>query len=154
MLRCRRRTRHIDKHESSPMREFVFVTRSQPKVLETERILGWRLQQESLDLPEIQSVELEDVVRYKAQEAFRELGGRPVLVEDSGLFLDAWQGLPGALVRWFEETVGAEGICRMLEGFDERGATARTVVAIHDGDYRFFVGEARGSIASFPRLPA
>jgi len=143
--------RQVDENESSPLRDLTFVTRSDAKVLETERILGCTIRRVNFDLPEIQAVELEQVVRRKAEDAYRALGQRPVLVEESGLFLDAWNGLPGALVRWFEETVGAEGICRMLDSFSERGATARTGVAVHDGSCRVFVGEARGMIAARPR---
>jgi XTP/dITP diphosphohydrolase len=35
---------------------------------------------------------------------------RPVLVDDTGLVLNAWNGLPGALIAWFLRSVGVEGI--------------------------------------------
>ena len=34
----------------------------------------------------------------------------PVLVDDTGLSIQAWNGLPGAIVVWFLRTVGPQGI--------------------------------------------
>jgi non-canonical purine NTP pyrophosphatase (RdgB/HAM1 family) len=133
------------------MREWVFVTSSRPKFAEAERILGRRLIQHYLDLPEVQALDLETVIASKAQLAYKALGGAPVIVEDTGLFIDCWKGLPGALVRWFEETVGPGGICAMLEGFANRRARAQTIVAAYDGSLEMFSGEVQGQIALAPR---
>ncbi|MFL2916607.1 MAG: non-canonical purine NTP pyrophosphatase, partial [Nitrospinia bacterium] len=48
------------------------------------------------DLFEVQSPDLDVVVRHKAQQAYESLQ-YPVMVEDSGLLFHAWNGLPGAL---------------------------------------------------------
>ena len=133
------------------MRDWVFVTSSRDKFFEAERILGGRLTQKSIDLPEIQSIELERVISRKAQLAWETLGRVPVMVEDTGLFIESWKGLPGALIRWFEDTVGASGICRMLEGYSDRTARAQTMIATYDGSLETFVGEIRGRIAETPR---
>ena len=41
----------------------------------------------------------------KAADAYA-LFRRPVLVDDTGLAIRAWNGLPGALIAWFLDTVG------------------------------------------------
>ena len=133
------------------MREWTFVTSSKAKLVEAERILGRRLIQQDLDLPEIQALDLETVIAAKAQLASDALGGVPIIVEDTGLFIECWKGLPGALIRWFEETVGVAGICSMLEGFADRSARAQTIVAAYDGSLEMFSGEVRGQIARAPR---
>ena len=133
------------------MRDWIFVTSSRAKLVEAERILGRRLIQHDLDLPEIQALDLETVIAAKAQLAYEALGGAPVIVEDTGLFIECWKGLPGALVRWFEETVGPAGICSMLQGFADRSARAQTIVAAYDGSLEVFSGEVRGQIAQAPR---
>lgn len=128
----------------------VFVTGSPGKLAEARRILGAELESRQLDLPEIQSVELEAVIEAKVRVAFAELHV-PVIVDDTGLFFDAWNGLPGALVKWFVETVKPEGICRMLDSFADRSAVARTVVGWYDGvELRSYSGEVRGRIAAVP----
>ena len=133
------------------MRDWIFVTSSREKLLEAERILGRRIVQKQLNLPEIQSLELEEVIAKKARLAYDTLGHVPVIVEDTGLFVACWKGLPGTLIRWFEETVGPAGICLMLDGFPDRSAHAQTIVATYDGSLKIFSGEVKGRITDAPR---
>src|SRR5215208_1227287 len=95
----------------------TFVTKSSEKVAEAERIIGRTLEQCSVNLPEIQAIRLEEVIESKAEYAFKSLQGKTVIVEDTGLFIEAWNGLPGALVKWFVECVGAEGMSDMMQPF-------------------------------------
>lgn len=130
---------------------FVFVTGSSGKLREAERILGYKLEHHNIELPEIQSVEVEQVVTFKVMRAFSEVG-RPVLIEDTGLFIEAWNGLPGALIKWFVKCVEVSGICRMLKDFPDRRAWAKTVVATYDGktEPTLFTGVVEGQIALTP----
>jgi len=128
----------------------LFVSSNAGKVREVEAILGEPVEQLDLDLPEIQSLDVEAVAREKALTAF-ERAGRPVVVEDTGLYIDALQGLPGALVRWFLVTIGPAGICDLIPHGAERGARARSAVAFCDGEtVEIFTGETIGSIAPHP----
>jgi non-canonical purine NTP pyrophosphatase (RdgB/HAM1 family) len=129
----------------------AIATSNPHKVREIQAILGRPLEQVSLDLPEIQAVEVSAVIRHKARQAFH-AAGRAVLVEDTGLYFHAWNGLPGALIRWFMDSVGNEGLCRMLDGFADRRATARTCLGYFDGEEEhIFTGAIEGSIALHPR---
>jgi XTP/dITP diphosphohydrolase len=88
--------------------QFKFVTGNPNKAKEAGDILGIPLEQvEVADLFEIQTQDLDELVSHKAQQAYDALHC-PILVEDSGLVFQAWKGLPGALVKWFETTVGCE----------------------------------------------
>jgi non-canonical purine NTP pyrophosphatase (RdgB/HAM1 family) len=124
------------------------VTGNVNKVREASEILGLELEQVTLnDLYEVQTNDLNDLVRDKLHQAYKKLQ-QPVLVEDSGLLFSAWNGLPGALVKWFETSVGCEGMLKMLEPFDNREAWAVCYVALQDGsDIMVAKGEVRGSIA-------
>lgn len=129
----------------------TFVTSSANKLAEVERILGRRLVQASLPLDEIQAIELETVVRHKAQQAYARLG-QPVLVEDTGLAFTAWNGLPGALIKWFLVALGPHGICKLLHGETNRAATASTLFGYGNGsEYRVFTGTVLGIIPEAPR---
>lgn len=122
------------------------ATKNQNKLREFSQILGVELQQIDIDLQEPQGLDVAEVVRQKAREAF-ERTGKFVLVEDTGLEFDAWNGLPGALVKWFLQSVGNEGILRMLEGETNRHATARTAIGFYNGqECQVFLGETRGSV--------
>ncbi len=61
--------------------DLVFVTSNRGKVREAEAVLGRALDHLALDLPEIQSLDLEEVVRAKVAAAWQQLqrpgaGGR------------------------------------------------------------------------------
>lgn len=131
-------------------RALLFVSSNAGKVREVEEMLGEPVKQLALDLPEIQSLDVEAVVREKALTAF-ERAGRPVVVEDTGLYIDALQGLPGALVRWFLVTIGPAGICALIPSGAVRGARARTAVAFCAGEtVEIFTGETTGTIVQRP----
>jgi non-canonical purine NTP pyrophosphatase (RdgB/HAM1 family) len=133
------------------MISFIFVTQSSEKLKEAERILGTRLNRSNIELPEIQAVEVEDVVVDKVIKAY-EFIRKPVIVEDTGLFIDAWNGLPGALIKWYLQRAGTENICKMMQGFSNKKATAKTIVATYDGieEPHIFSGETKGKISMTP----
>ncbi len=131
--------------------QLVFVTSNLNKLREAEAVLGLALEHRALDLEEIQSLDLEEVVRRKAAVAFRRLG-RPVLVEDTALELGGLSGFPGPLVRWLLLSVGPEGICRLARCFDDASATARCIACTSDGREEVLgVGAVRGRIVARPR---
>jgi non-canonical purine NTP pyrophosphatase (RdgB/HAM1 family) len=132
------------------MMTVLFVTTSDNKLSEAQRVLNRPIERSSIHLVEPQEVELEPVVIAKAQQAFEKLRV-PVVVDDSGLFIAAFNGLPGALVRWFLQRVGPEGICEMVNHLPSREAIAQTAVAYHDGQVMVFQGSVKGRISEFPR---
>lgn len=127
----------------------TFVTSNEDKVREAEAILDMQLERESIDLQEIQAVDVEDVARQKATDAYRTVD-QPVIVEDTGLLFAALNGFPGALTKWALKTAGNEGLCNFLD--DYREATAVTVIGYADGnEIQTFKGEVSGEIAYEPR---
>ena len=130
------------------MHPMLFATTNENKVREVREILGDAVEQVSIDLLEPQGIRVEDVVRIKAKDAFRQ-AGKPTLVEDTGLEIAAWNGLPGALISWFLDTVGNEGILTMLADETGRAAIAKTAIGFFDGKKdHLFVGEVSGTISN------
>jgi XTP/dITP diphosphohydrolase len=133
----------------------IFVTTNEHKRREVQDILGFALGRADLDLPEIQAIDPADVATEKARAAREALGDTdlPVLVEDSGLMVDAWGGFPGALTKWLMQSVGNEGLLRMFAPGDDRSARAVCVVALAEAGGRVltFRGEVRGTVAESPR---
>ncbi len=128
----------------------LFVSSNAGKVREVEAFLGAPVERLDLDLPEIQALDVAEVARHKALAAFAR-AGRSVVVEDTGLYVDALHGLPGALVRWFLGTIGAGGVCGLIPPGADRAARARTAVAYCDGgEVELFLGETRGVIVAAP----
>ena len=133
------------------LEDLVFVTSNLDKLREAEEVLGVKLDHHALDLPEIQSLNLEEVVRAKARVAVERLG-MPVLVEDTSLELAGLGGFPGPLVRWLLSSVGPAGICRLASAFDETQATARCLACAANSVTEVLgLGTVQGRIALSPR---
>lgn len=126
--------------------KLTFITGNQDKADYLAKWLGIAVPHQKIDLPELQSLELEAVVAHKAREAYAQLG-TPVLVEDVALSFAAFGTLPGTYVKWFLQEVGNEGMLRMLQGFDDRSATAHIMYGLYDGTtLHTFSGQTRGTV--------
>lgn len=129
----------------------TFITGNPAKAAQLSRHLAFPIQHKKLDLPEVQSLDLDEVVRYKAKEAYSVLR-QPVLVEDTGLSFNAMGQLPGPLIKWFLKELGNAGLCTLLDNYSDRSAIAKVVCGIYDGKtMNLFSGEANGSISSIPK---
>ena len=131
--------------------EVTLVTGNRNKVEEARRILGINLKSVSVDLPEIQSLDIKEVLRAKADEAWRQLQ-RPLIVDETGLQLEAMNGFPGPLIKWLLEAVGTIGICRIASNENEFSATACCALMYRD-EHQQLVAQAdiSGRITSRPR---
>jgi len=124
-----------------------FATKNINKLREVNEILGHSLKQIVVELYEPQGLDVAEIIHEKAEDAFRKTG-KFVLVEDTSLEFSAWNGLPGALIKWFLETVGNEGLLKMFAGVENRRAVAKTAVGFFDGSKaHVFVGKIEGTIS-------
>ena len=115
------------------------------------RQLGVELPHRKIDLLELQSTDLHEIVAHKLEQAFS-VCKQPVLVEDVSLVFNALGDLPGPYIKWFVEHAGDEACCRMLDGFKDRSAVIRCTFGYYDGErMEFFDSELPGSIADRPR---
>jgi XTP/dITP diphosphohydrolase len=131
--------------------EILFATSNIEKAKELQSVLQRPVQHIKIDLPELQTLEVNDVIEHKAREAFRQVG-KPILVEDTSLSIIAWNGLPGALIRWFLKSVGNTGICRMMQNFENSEAIAEVCIGYFDGaQFHAFHGVIHGRITRIPR---
>ncbi|MGC2288333.1 MAG: non-canonical purine NTP pyrophosphatase [Thermoplasmata archaeon] len=132
--------------------DLTFVSTNAGKFGEVRRILteyGVKVRWSRRALPEVQAERLETVVGAKLAAA-EHIGDR-VLVEDSGLFLPSLDGFPGVYSAYAFNTIGLEGVLRLLRGRGRR-ATFRTVAGLSIGARRWIrTGECRGRIADHPR---
>jgi non-canonical purine NTP pyrophosphatase (RdgB/HAM1 family) len=106
------------------VRDFLLVSGNRGKIAEARLIAGPDLPAAELDLPEIQSLDMLEILRAKAAAAWEALG-RPVVVEEAGLELVALNGFPGPLIKWMLQAVGSDGIARTAEALGDVRATAR-----------------------------
>lgn len=128
----------------------AFVTGNPSKAEQLEKYVATKVAHKKLDLDEIQSLSLEEIVKHKVMEAYKYVQG-PVLVEDTSLTFDALGKLPGPLIKWFLQELGNDGLSNMLHGYPSRKATAEVLFGYYDGiTFKTFKGEVAGTIAKTP----
>lgn len=129
----------------------TLVTGNPNKLAEARRLCGHDLRAAEVDLPEIQSLDLSQVLAAKAEEAFRRLR-RPVIVEETGLELTSMNGFPGPLIKWMLDAMDAEGVARAALALGDPAARAHCMLLFWDGERRRQAeGETRGRLVLPPR---
>lgn len=104
--------------------KICYVTGNELKIKLAKKIfkdLDVEIIQENIDTPEIQSLDCEEVSKYSAKYASNLLG-KPVLKNDTAFCIEALDNFPGALAKYCESTIGADGYIKLLEGKENRGA--------------------------------
>jgi len=72
----------------------------------------------------------------------------PCRVEDSGFFVEELNGFPGTYSKYVQETIGNEGILKLLEGKENRNAYFKTVIGYCDENgVKLFKGIVRGKVS-------
>ncbi len=99
---------------------------------------------------EIRSDSVVEIARTAAVHAFEQLG-RPIVVDDTALFIDALNGFPRTYPAFVLQTIGVDGVLRLMDGIEDRSARFVTAVGFaDDGVVETFVGEMRGHISDRP----
>jgi len=133
------------------MKSLTFITGNAEKARQLGKYLSFDVSHAKLDIPEIQSLDLEEVATEKAKAAYVILR-TPVLIEDTSLTFKALNKLPGTLIRWFFESIGNEGLSKLLDGYVNRDATAETCFALCDETgVHLFRNFIQGTVADEPR---
>lgn len=133
------------------MSRLTFITGNENKARQLMAWLDFPLLHKKIDLAEIQTLDLEELVRHKALEAYSKIK-QPALVDDTALSFHALGKLPGTFVKFFLKELELEGCCRLLDSFSDRSATALVMYGLTiDGVIvHTFLGETTGSIAKHP----
>jgi len=125
-----------------------FVTSNRDKLREASELLRRPLLVVNVELEEIQTIDLEQLVRHKVNQAFRRLRA-PLIVEDTALGFKAWGGLPGPFIKFFVERMGLAALVDALSPFDLWDAEAACGVGFHDGEQvHYFQGRTLGTIVA------
>lgn len=132
------------------MKNVTFITGNQSKADFLAKYLDDEIKHEKIDLDELQSLDLQVITEHKAKQAYKKINS-PVLVEDVSFVINALGQLPGPLIKWFEQSLGLEGICQLVDKLGNREAVARVCFAFYDGELlKFFNGEVAGLVTDRP----
>jgi inosine/xanthosine triphosphate pyrophosphatase family protein len=123
-----------------------FATTNRIKFEEAEWVFPG-LEQMALELHEVQALDPAAVVEHKLSQIARIGVEEAVLVEDTALIAGGWDGLPGALVRWFVDRWGAQRLRDMLVRDGDCGAVATSAVGCYlDGEAEVWCGSLSGRL--------
>jgi XTP/dITP diphosphohydrolase len=128
----------------------LFATGNPGKFKEVKAVFSkYGIELERLDdeYPEIQSDTLEDVVDWGLGWLW-ERHRRPIIIDDSGLFVRSLGGFPGVFSAYVFMSIGCEGIIKLLEGEEDRSAAFRCCAGFsaQDGRKTIVIGSAEGCI--------
>ena len=132
------------------MRRIIFASTNASKFKEISLLLrdfGIEIEFVRFRTVEIQSDSLEEIALKKSKVAYEKIG-RPLIVEDTGLFINSLNGFPGPYSSYVFQTIGNSGILDLLSNKENRFALFRSVIAYNDGNAKMtFTGETRGTIS-------
>lgn len=138
------------------MKEVNFATTNKGKIASVQRVCenyGITVVSVRLNLPEPQTTDLREIARVKVLEAHR-LTRCPIIAQDTGFFLSAWNDFPGPFVKFALDTMGLEGFMTLAK---ERSGECefRECLAFYNeisSPYpKIFESVIKGTIAPEPR---
>ncbi len=133
------------------MRKIIFVTGNAHKVKEAGEILsplGIVVEQNDCGYPELQADFLEEIAKFGAEWAANKLN-HEVIVDDSGLFIEALGGFPGPYSAYVFDKLGNRRILCLMEGETNRNAVFKCAIGYCRPNEKalVFSGEVKGKIA-------
>ncbi|NOU98083.1 hypothetical protein GC093_33360 [Paenibacillus sp. LMG 31456] len=105
------------------------------------------LKQSNIDVPEIQSMKVEDIARFSSIWARDKLGSS-VIVTDVGLYINALNGFPGPFVKFANYWLTAEDVIKLLEDKEDRTVYIKECLAFCeiDSEPLIFQKQIKGTI--------
>lgn len=121
------------------------------KIIE-ELVSDIEILQVSIKIHELQNEDMKMIVEDKMLKAFNKIK-RPIIVEQTGLFLDDLDGFPGGLTQIFWDKLKADKFSKYFSKKTGTGkVTAKTIIGYCDGrKMHLFEGEINGEIVETPR---
>jgi XTP/dITP diphosphohydrolase len=124
------------------------VTSNIHKYLEAKKILEKfciKLTRINKERVEIQADDPKVIAEYSLKQLKINL---PIIIEDSGLYIDKYHGFPGPYSSYVLRTIENAGILKLMIKEEFRRGRFLSVVAFKDEiNFKTFIGEVKGNIA-------
>jgi len=136
------------------MMRLLFATHNRHKLEEAKAILGkagMEIDHLEIEYDEPRSEDTSEIAERSARGLFSEVG-KPLFLDDSGLFVDELKGFPGPYSAWVFRKMGYHGILELLRGKQNRKAYFKSSIAYADKEGVFvFDGIVHGTVTEEPR---
>lgn len=113
------------------MKTITYVTGNWAKIASAKQALeplGFKIENIKMETPEIQADDVIEVSKFSAKWAAEKLN-RPVLKNDTGLFVNALKGFPGVYTHYASDTITEEGLLKLMDGIEDRSAYFKESIA-------------------------
>lgn len=128
------------------MNNLTLITSNPEKAKEFQQILGGLIKDRRLEIPEIQSYSLEEVVLAKARAAY-DLIGQPILVDDVATDFAMIKGFPGPFIKFWDKEVGYDHTVVMARLLNATRVRVRCGIGYYDGQRSLYAeGTCEGEL--------
>lgn len=128
----------------------VLISSNKRKIAELTTLLEPEIKVEVMKL-EYPELKLEDPceISKAAAKMLCERMKKPVLVEDSGFFVDALKGFPGIMTKFTSYKIGLNGIIKIMKGVKKRKCWYKSAIGICEPGKQpvCFLGVEEGRVA-------
>lgn len=129
------------------MEEIIFVTHNKGKIASAQKHfkdVNIKIFEHEVDEP--RSDDITYISKVKVEEAYQ-LVHKPCISLDCGFFIDALNGFPKAYVNYALDTIGLEGILKLMEEKENRNCKFTECLSYYDGkELHQFMGEHKGKL--------
>ncbi len=131
-------------------KKFYFITGNKNKFSEVQAVFP-NVKQLKVNLDEIQDFDARKIIEHKLLEATKKHKGE-FIVEDTSLYMESMNGLPGPLIKWFLDRIGNDGLYQIADNNSNNKAVAKTIIGYYKrGKIHYFEGVVEGTIVR-PRV--
>ena len=129
--------------------EIVFVTHNTGKIKSAEKYFkNLKFKTFNYELDEPRSDDIKEIATAKVKQAY-DLVKRPCIALDTDFRIDELNGFPRAFVNFSLDTIGIDGILKLMQGKKNRKCKFEECLAYHDGtEIHYFYGKHPGNLAT------
>lgn len=130
------------------MNEIVFVTHNKGKAKSAEKYFtNLKISTYDFELDEPRSDDIKEIATAKVKQAYN-IVKKPCIALDTGFFIKELNGFPRAFVNFALDTIGIEGILKLMQGIDNRKCKFEECLAYYNGtEIKYFYGKHPGNLA-------
>ena len=131
------------------MEEIIFVTHNKGKAKSAEKYFNnLKFSTYDFELDEPRSDDIKDISKVKVMEGYK-IVNKPCISLDCGFWIDELKGFPKSFVNFALDTIGIDGILKLMEEKENRDCRFTECLSYYDGkELHQFMGKSEGSISN------
>lgn len=128
--------------------EIVFVTHNTGKIKSAEKYFkNLKFTTYNYELDEPRSDNIQEIAKSKVMQAYK-MVKKPCVALDTDFRIEELKGFPRAFVNFSLDTIGIDGILKLMENKENRKCAFNECLAYHDGnEIHYFYGKHPGNLS-------